>query len=101
MELICALCALRELGVIHRDIKPANVMIDADGRAILSDIGTSAPTSTRRRDITLHLACALTGLRLVATLGYRTNADVRSLGRVFLEILRVLPWPILRYAGRG
>lgn len=39
---VCAgLAAAHDLGVIHRDIKPSNVMLDARGRARLTDFGVA------------------------------------------------------------
>jgi serine/threonine-protein kinase len=38
-EVASALAYAHERGIVHRDVKPANVLIDADGRAILSDFG--------------------------------------------------------------
>lgn len=93
-DLSAALAHAHERGVIHRDIKPGNVLLDADGRALLSDFGTA------------RLAKPETGAATeVGTFGYmapeqaygRTGyaSDVFSLALTIYEAFAgVLPgWP--------
>ncbi len=44
-DLALALQALDEAGAIHRDVKPQNVLVDAGGRAMLTDFGLARPTN--------------------------------------------------------
>lgn len=38
-QLCAALEALDQAGLVHRDIKPANIVLEADGRVVLTDFG--------------------------------------------------------------
>ncbi|MCX5058221.1 serine/threonine protein kinase [Streptomyces sp. NBC_00201] len=38
-EVLSALRAAHEAGVLHRDVKPANVLLSSDGRVVLTDFG--------------------------------------------------------------
>lgn len=40
-NLCCALAYLHSKGIVHRDVKLENVLIDAEGRVVLSDFGVS------------------------------------------------------------
>ncbi|PIL33238.1 hypothetical protein GSI_04688 [Ganoderma sinense ZZ0214-1] len=95
-ELISAVSALRDLGIVHGDIKPSNVLIDARGRAVLSDFGNAEDASSCPDGYEFWKSHVMSGTPPymapeVASIGvqehgYGASADVWSLGLVFLEI---------------
>ncbi len=38
-QVLSALVAAHELGILHRDVKPSNILLTAEGRAVLTDFG--------------------------------------------------------------
>ena len=46
LEVLAALARLHVNGIVHRDIKPQNVFVDADGRAVLGDLGVAKVSSS-------------------------------------------------------
>ncbi|MCK9249178.1 MAG: serine/threonine protein kinase [Solirubrobacteraceae bacterium] len=61
--------ALHAAGIVHRDVKTANVLLDADGRALLGDLGLARGTGDSR----------LTAVgRVVGTVEYLAPESLRT-----------------------
>jgi tRNA A-37 threonylcarbamoyl transferase component Bud32 len=88
-EVLSALARLHAQGIVHRDIKPQNVFVDAEGRAVLGDLGvakaSSSPNETQKGIVPgtpLYMAPEQS-LRFEAS----TRTDLFSLGLALYRVL--------------
>lgn len=51
-EAACALGHAHQRGIVHRDVKPANIMIDENGRTVLTDFGISKAVQSAANQLT-------------------------------------------------
>jgi serine/threonine-protein kinase len=110
LEMLAAVAAAHEAGIVHRDIKPGNVLLTSDGHAKVSDFGIAKTVDDSDQTQTADL---------VATVGYLAPerlggaaaspaSDLYSVGVVLYEALtgaRVFtgdsPVAVMRAVERG
>lgn len=88
VQLADALAHLHAAGVVHRDIKPANILIQSDGRPVITDFGISglseATGITRQGD--LLGSPGFMAPEVIAGGGPTVLSDQYALGRLMFEL---------------
>ncbi|MET8537769.1 protein kinase [Streptomyces sp. NPDC005065] len=81
-EVLAALRAAHEAGVLHRDVKPANVLIAKDGRVVLTDFGIAVVEGSTALTMTGEVVGSPEFLAPERALGKRPGlaSDLWSLG---------------------
>ncbi|MEM9069311.1 MAG: sigma 54-interacting transcriptional regulator [Myxococcota bacterium] len=83
-DVLSALVAIHDAGILHGDIKPSNILVKEDGRAVLVDLGLAGPPSAADglvRGTVAYLAPeAWIGERSIAT-------DLFAVGATLLRLL--------------
>jgi eukaryotic-like serine/threonine-protein kinase len=89
-ELLSALRHIHAAGVLHRDIKPQNVLIDAAGRARLTDFGIAQPANATALTRTGHLIGTESYIAPEVKRGAPASerSDLYALGVVLADVAR-------------
>ena len=88
-QMLEGVCAAHRVGVIHRDLKPANVMIEPDGRAVLTDFGLakrSDSTQMTQAGTTMGTAAYMSPEQAQG-LDLDGRSDLWSMGVILYEML--------------
>ena len=97
-QVVDALEAAWEKGIVHRDVKPSNILVDAKGRVHVADFGLAKPVrGPGDGDLSLTGDGLLVGTPAYLApeqargLGVDFRTDVYSLGCVLYEMLAAVP----------
>ncbi|MEM9455823.1 MAG: serine/threonine-protein kinase [Myxococcota bacterium] len=91
LQLGLGLQAAHDVGVIHRDLKPANILLDRDGRAVITDFGVARTTAEEAEGTNVRARMVGTPMYMapeqVEGGAIAPAVDVYALGLVLYEAL--------------
>jgi serine/threonine protein kinase len=87
-EMILAVKALHQQGIVHRDIKPENVLISADGHIKLADFGL-AKEKMIKNELTYTFCGSIAYLppEIISKSGHNRSIDWYLLGELMYEMI--------------
>lgn len=85
-ELGQALDYAHEQGVIHRDVKPSNVMIDQQGRVILTDFGLSLLTDQKTQGEVFGTPHYMAPEQVLSSAAVVPQSDLYALGVILYQM---------------
>lgn len=85
-EVCSALDYAHQQGVIHRDVKPSNILLDKDGRAILSDFGLVLLTETGTRGEIFGSPHYIAPEQAISSAKAVPQSDLYSVGVILYEM---------------
>ncbi|WP_437275984.1 protein kinase [Sorangium sp. So ce375] len=91
----CALCdglgAAHAAGIVHRDLKPENVLIDRNGRVVITDFGiartSSGPSAGESSGFVLGSPAYMSPEQLTGEPDLDARTDIYALGMILFECL--------------
>lgn len=95
-ELLAALTYAHDVGVLHLDLSPANVLLDEEGRAMLTDFGLAMSDDRRNRDATRRALVAgtpgyLSPEQAIGSGGVGPRADIYGAGALLYRLIAGFP----------
>lgn len=85
-EICTALDYAHRQGVIHRDVKPANILLDREGRALLSDFGLALITEIGTRGEIFGSAHYIAPEQAVSSAKAVPQSDLYAIGVILYEM---------------